>query len=142
MTYMKFTILVHPSFVIITIHLFCLIYAWVVKEIMQFHFMTYLTTPQHKNPYPMGHDIYNFGRPLFGHLYYILGLSDLCLGVEKTILKEIMQFHYCLPIRDSAQSYASLHFLFSVYREKLESTIDNIMMLPVIGQYIVRRSIR
>ena len=27
-TYMKFTILVHPSLVIITIHLVCLIYAW------------------------------------------------------------------------------------------------------------------
>ena len=26
--------------------------------------------------------------------YYILGLSDLCLGVEKKIFKEIMHFHY------------------------------------------------
>ena len=26
-----------------------------------------------------GHDIYNFGRPLFGHHYYIFSLSDLCL---------------------------------------------------------------
>ena len=34
------------------------------------------------NPCPMDHEIYNFGIPFFGHFYYILGLSDLCLGVE------------------------------------------------------------
>ena len=41
-----------------------------------------------------GHEIYNFGRPFLGHHYYTLSLSDLCLGVEKTIVKEIMHFHY------------------------------------------------
>ena len=41
-----------------------------------------------------GHQIYNFGTTSFGHHYYILGLSDLCLGIEKTIFKEIMLFHY------------------------------------------------
>ena len=35
-----------------------------------------------------------FGRPFLGHHYYILGLSDLCLGVEKKIFKEIMHFYY------------------------------------------------
>ena len=48
-----------------------------------------------QDPYPAGHEIYNFGRPFLGHHYYILGLSDLCLGYEKQIFKEIMQFH-CL----------------------------------------------
>ena len=57
--------------------------------------MTYMATPSHKNPCPRGHEIYNFGRPFLGHHYYILGLSDLCLGVEKKILKEIMHF-YCM----------------------------------------------
>ena len=38
--------------------------------------------------------VYNFGRPFLGHHNYILGLSDLCLGVEKKIFKEIMQFNY------------------------------------------------
>ena len=52
-----------------------------------------MATPLHKNPCPRGHQIYNFGRPFLGH-YYILGLSDLCLGKEKKIFKEIMQFHY------------------------------------------------
>ena len=66
----------------------------IVKEIMQFHYMTYMTTLQHKNPCPWGHEIYNFGRPFLGHHYYILCLSDQCLGVEKKILKEIMQFCY------------------------------------------------
>ena len=42
------------------------------------------------------HEIYNFGRPFLGDHYYqyILRLSDLCLGVEKKIFKEIMQFRY------------------------------------------------
>ena len=66
----------------------------IFKEIMQFHYMTYMATPVHKNPCPRGHEIYNFGRPFLGHHYYILGLSDLCLGIEKNIFKEIMQFHY------------------------------------------------
>ena len=33
--------------------------------------MTYMATPLHKNPYPGGHEIYNFGRPFLGHHYYI-----------------------------------------------------------------------
>ena len=41
-----------------------------------------------------GHEIYNFGRPFLGHQYYIHSLSDLCLGVEKKICKEIMPFDY------------------------------------------------
>ena len=53
--------------------------------------MTYMATPEHKNPCPRGHEIYNFGTPFLGHHYYILGLSDLCLGVAK-IFKEIMHF--------------------------------------------------
>ena len=27
-------------------------------ELMHFHYMTYMTTPQHKNPCPGGHEIY------------------------------------------------------------------------------------
>ena len=61
---------------------------------MQFHYMTYMALPLHKNPCPRGHEIYNFDRPFLGHHYYILGLSDLCLGVEKKIFKEIMHFYY------------------------------------------------
>ena len=53
-----------------------------------------MATPEHKNPCPRGHEIYNFGRPFLGHHYCIFGLSDLCLGVEKTIFTEIMQFRY------------------------------------------------
>ena len=40
-----------------------------------------------RTPAP-GHETYN------GHHYYILSLSDLCLGVKKKILKEIMHLHY------------------------------------------------
>ena len=46
-----------------------------------------MTTPLHKNPCPESHEIYNFVRPLLGHHYYILSLSDLCMGVKKKILK-------------------------------------------------------
>ena len=52
-----------------------------------------MATPKHKNPCRRGHEIYNFGRPFLGYHSYILGLSDLCLGVEKEIFKAIKQFH-------------------------------------------------
>ena len=44
--------------------------------------------PLHKNPCPVGHEIYNLSRPLLGHHYYILSLSDLYLGQEKKIFKK------------------------------------------------------
>ena len=56
--------------------------------------MPYIATPQHKNPCPKGHEIYNFGRPFLGHHHYILSLSDLCLGAKKKIFKYIMHFHH------------------------------------------------
>ena len=36
--------------------------------------MTYLATPQHKDPCSGGHEIYNLGRPLLGYHYYTLGV--------------------------------------------------------------------
>ena len=48
--------------------------------------------PQHKNPYPGGQEIHNFGKPFLGHHYYILFLSEQCLGEEK-IFKEIHEFY-------------------------------------------------
>ena len=51
-----------------------------------------MTKPQHKIPSP-GNEIYNFIGPSLGHYYYTLNLSDLCLGVEKMIFKEIMYAH-------------------------------------------------
>ena len=61
---------------------------------MHFHNMTYMATPQHQNPCYRGHKIYNFSRPFLGQHYYILGLSNLCLGVERKIFKEMMHFKY------------------------------------------------
>ena len=50
---------------------------------MHFHNMTYMATPEHKNPCPGGHYIKNFGRPFLGYQYYILELSDPCPSVDK-----------------------------------------------------------
>ena len=50
--------------------------------------------PRNKNPCPWGHESNNFVRPFLVYQYYILSLSDLYLGVEEKILKEIMHFHY------------------------------------------------
>ena len=65
-----------------------------------------MATHQHKNPCPRGHAIYNVGRHFLGHHYYILGLSDLCLGIEKKIFKEKMQFHYMINL---AKTYHKNH---------------------------------
>ena len=35
-----------------------------------------------------------FGTPFLCHNFYILGLFDLCLGVDKMIFKEMVYFHY------------------------------------------------
>ena len=51
---------------------------------------------QHK-PCPGCHEIYNFGITFLGHHYYILDVSDLCLGVEKKIFREIQQFYTFYP---------------------------------------------
>ena len=56
---MKFTILVHPFFVIINIYLVCLIHA------------------------PEGHEIYYLVDSSLVIIKYKLNLSDLCLGVER-----------------------------------------------------------
>ena len=57
--------------------------------------MTFMAMPQRKNFAPTGgHERYNFGRPFLVHHYYIHSLSDLCLGVEKKIFKEIIHFHH------------------------------------------------
>ena len=42
----------------------------------------------------MTYEIYNFGKPFLGIHYYTLSLFDLCLELEKKIVKEILQFHY------------------------------------------------
>ena len=64
---------------------------------------------------PRGHEIYNFGRPFLGHHYYILGLSDKCLGVGKKIYKEVQQFYTSHPnITSSLGGESDLQFLVSL----------------------------
>ena len=91
---MKLTIMVHPSLVIKTIYLVCLINAWesrkkdFLKEIMHFHYMTY-NWPCHSTRTPAAPGVMKFtilvDPSLHGHHYYILGLFDLCQGVEEKI---------------------------------------------------------
>ena len=69
-----------------------------------------MVMPQHRNPYPWVHEIANFDGPFFCHHQYILSLSDLCLGVEKKILKEIVPFHF--PAQERLpQGQKNLHFV-------------------------------
>ena len=49
---MKVTLLLDPSLVIITIYIVCLIYAWGLKEIMYFHYMTYMAKFILQEPQP------------------------------------------------------------------------------------------
>ena len=58
--------------------------------------MTHMAIPWRKNTRPRGHEIYNFGRHFPSRHYYILSLSDLCLGVKKKIFKGKMHFHYMM----------------------------------------------
>ena len=58
-----------------------------------------MAIPILKEPLPRGcHKIYNFVRPFLGHHYYILSLSDLCIGGKKKIFKRNNAFAlYDLP---------------------------------------------
>ena len=85
-----------------------------------------MTTPHLRNPCTRGHQIYNFGRPFLCHYFYILGLSDLCLGVEKKIFKEIQQFYTFYPKITSLLGWGSwnLQFLVSLpYRCYIPSLV-------------------
>ena len=65
-----------------------------------------MVTPQHKNPYPGGHKIYNFlGRPFLGHHYYLLSFVwTIPRSREEDIFKEIHQFKTVVP-----QNYIPTH---------------------------------
>ena len=65
----------------------------IFQEIMHFHYMTFIVTSYDKNSYLLGHEIYNFGRPILGRQYYIINLSDICPDVKKKTFKEMMHFH-------------------------------------------------
>ena len=69
----------------------------IFKGIMNFHDMTCMATPYHKNPWPVGHDIYNFSRPFLSQHDYIPSLSDQCMGVEKKTLKNTSILHFLSP---------------------------------------------
>ena len=50
----------------------------IYKEIMHFHYITYMTTPHHKSPCPGG-------RPFLGHHFYTPVLYGPCPEVEKKL---------------------------------------------------------
>ena len=50
----------------------------IFKEKIHFYYMIYMVKLLHKNPWPGGHEIYNFGRPFLGHYNYIISLSKPC----------------------------------------------------------------
>ena len=95
---MKFLNQVEPSQVMVTLYFVCLNYAWVQKEIMHFHHISYIALSKHMNPCPWGHEIYYFSRLFIGHHYNILSFSDICPGLEKKIFYEILHFHHMIYI--------------------------------------------
>ena len=50
----------------------------------------------YKNPYPGGHEIYNFGKSFLGNNYYTLCLYESCPGVEM-FLKKYIDFTLFTP---------------------------------------------
>ena len=41
------------------------------ETLKHFYNITSMTKPYHNNPYPRGHEIFNFGRPFLDHYYYM-----------------------------------------------------------------------
>ena len=93
--------------------------------------MTYMGTPQHKNPCPGGHEIYNSGRPYLGHHYCINSLFDLCMGVEK-ILKEIHQINTFYPKITSPAGGGGLEILQFLVALPYRCYIPKVKIGPVV----------
>ena len=68
----------------------------IFKELMHFHYMTYMAKPKQKSPCPGSHEMYKFGRPFLIQHYYTLSLYGPRTGAEK-ILYEIHQFYTFYP---------------------------------------------
>ena len=66
----------------------------ILKEIM--HFPLLLIWPHLSRKIPP-QEIKNIGRPVLGHHYYIISLSEPCRGVEKIFCKEIRKFYLFYP---------------------------------------------
>ena len=79
-------------------------------EIIYFHFMTCMTTPQHNNPCPRGHQIKNFGKSFLDHPYYILFVSAICPRVEKIFLKKYTNFTLFNPKLSMGRGSRNLQF--------------------------------
>ena len=90
--------------------------------------MMSMATSQHKNPCPKGHEIYYFGVAVLGYHYYILSLSDLCLGVEKKIfLKKYIILHFLTrqvpPLEGGGHKFTiSLSYPYRCYTPNLVMT--------------------
>ena len=69
--------------------------------------MTYMATPYHK--IHRGHEIYNFGRPFLGHHYFILSLSDLCLGVERKFYITIYLVYLILVLEERIHKFYTFY---------------------------------
>ena len=84
MTYMKFTFFLHPSLVIITVYLVCLINAWESREniFKRNHAFSLYNHAIAQEPLPR--EVMKF--TILVDPSYIFGLSDLRLGVEKKVL--------------------------------------------------------
>ena len=74
-----------------------------------------MATPLHQNPCSGGHEIYNLGRHFLDHHCYLLSLSDVCMGVEKKILKEIIHFHYMIWPHPSTKTPALRVIKFTIW---------------------------
>ena len=60
--------------------------------------MTYMATPQHKNPWPGGHEIYNFGKPFFGyHLLHTWFVWSMPGSKEDNFFKKYSNFTLFTP---------------------------------------------
>ena len=94
----KFTILVDPSVVLLSIYLVYLIHAPEERRFLKNYFFflyDWNATPLHKNPGPRDHAIYNIGRSILSHYFCVIVLSDICPGVDtEEFFFKIMHFHY------------------------------------------------
>ena len=58
----------------------------ILEEMIQFHYMTYMVAPQHKNPCPGDHEIYN----LIDHSLLVITLYLVCLKYTRELRRRYL----------------------------------------------------
>ena len=90
-----------------------------------------MAMPQHKNPCPGDHEIYNFCMSFRHFYYFVLHLSDLCSGVVMKIFREIHQY-FLFTLKLSPHGVGCGHEIYNILSPTYRSYIPYVYILNLV----------